>query len=417
MRLALWHGLAAPTAGKLNPEPHSGESAVDRTFRVLETYFNSRYQTYGRHVTFYGGAENGITPEEQAAEADHEINDWKIFGGWHIDRPYCERVATVGPIICNPYEHSYFQAHRPNFYSFMMDIDQSNGFASEFICKKLMGRNAEWAGVGVKGAPRKLGILAESTVSVTSSPESFNRAFKNECGGDLGAHQYTVDSNRPETIAVAMQKMKADNVTTILLNILGGTVAIAMGQAEAQGWQPEWMVMGNYGLDLNAFARIFPKTQSQHMFGINTWELPHRFEEWECYIAYKSVDSANSADQDTCAYYWHPMVVLMNMIQEAGPKLSPQTVAAGMNRLGRRYPGNPQWAIGSGFGPDDFSYMDDVGVVWYSNTRIDPEHGGPGAYVWTGGGKRYKRGEILGDNSEMFHSGVTGPGQSTTSGG
>ncbi len=416
VRLSLWHGLAAPTAGRVNPEPHAGENAVDRTLRVLETYFNAHYQTWGRHVSFYGGAEGGTTPEDQQAEANHELNDWKIFGAWHIDKPFCERISTVGPVICNPYEHSYFVKHRPNFYSFMMDIDQSNGFDAEFACKKLINRPAEWAGVGVdKNKPRKFGIAAESTVSVTQSPDSFNRSFNHECGGY--ADPYTVDSNRPETISVAMQQMYAHGVTTIMLDVLGGTAAIMMAAADALGWQPEWMIMGNYGLDLNAFARLYPKTQAQHVFGINTWELPHAFEQWECAIAYKSIDPSNTADQDTCEYYWHPIVVLMNMIQEAGPKLTPQTVADGMNRLGQRFPSDPKWAIGGGFGPDDFSYMDDVGVVWYSTTRIDPERGGPGAYVWVQGGRRFKRGEIPADNSEMFKSGVTGPGQSDTAGG
>ena len=71
--------------------------------------------------------------------------------------------------------------------------------------------------------------------------------------------------------------------------------------------------------------------------------------------------------------------------------------------------------IGGGFGPDDFSYMDYVGVVWYSNVRASiPKRVPPARNVWTGGGKRYQRGQIPADNSEMFVSGVTGPGQPTT---
>jgi hypothetical protein len=418
VRLSLWHGLAAPTAGRINPEAHAGENAVDRTLRVLEVYMNAHYQTWGRHVSFYGGAENGSTPEEQQAEANHELNDWKIFGAWHIDKPFCERIASVGPVICNPFEHSYFLRHRPNFYSFMMDIDQSNAFDAEFACKKLVGKPPEWAGVDVdKTKPRKFGNVAESTVSVTQSPDAFNHAFTKECGQPRIPDSYTVDSNRPETISIAMQQMYQSHVTTILLNVLGGTAAIMMAAADALGWHPEWMIMGNYGLDLNNFGRIFPPTQSAHTFGINTWELPHAFEQWECEVAYKSVDPSNTADRDTCEYYWHPIVILMNMIQEAGPHLTPQAVADGVNRMGYNFPTDPPWAIGGGYGPDDFSYMDNVGVVWWSNSRVDPNTGDPGAYVWVDGGRRFRRGEIPADNSEMFHSGVTGPGQTDTSGG
>jgi hypothetical protein len=299
-----------------------------------------------------------------------------------------------------------------------MDIDQAAGYGAEFVCKKLLGKPPVWAGVNVdKTKPRKFGLVAESTVAVTQTPEVFNRAYKRECGQPAIPDSYTVDFNHPDSVTVAMQRMYRDGVTTILLNVLDGTATQMMATADALGWQPEWMIMGNYGLDLNNFALYHPRAQSQHSFGINTWELPHRFEESECALAYKQIDPANAADADFCRYHWHPIVVLMNMIQEAGPKLTPQTVADGMNRLGRRFPLSPVWRIGGGFGPDDFSYMDDVGVVWYSTSRIDPETGAPGAYVWTGGGRRYQRGEIPADNSEMFVSGVTGPGQQTTSGG
>jgi hypothetical protein len=145
--------------------------------------------------------------------------------------------------------------------------------------------------------------------------------------------------------------------------------------------------------------------------------LPHAFESWECEQAYKSIDPSNTADQGTCEYYWHPIVMLMNMIQEAGPHLTPQTVAQGVNRMGYSFPTDPAWAIGGGYGPDDFSYMDNVGVTWWSNSRIDPNTAEPGAYVWVQQGKRFKRGEIPADNSEMFQSGVTGPGQTDTVGG
>jgi hypothetical protein len=419
VRLSFWHGLAAPTAGRINPEPHAGESAVDRTFRVLERYFNEHYQTYGRHVSFYGGAEGGASPAEQIAEAQKEIDEWKIFGAWHIDRSFCETVARVGPVICNPFEQSEFEKFKPNLYSFMMALDQSNAISAEFVCKYLLNKPAVYSGTGTpKDQPRKFGLVVENTEqSVTQTPESFNKAFGKACGGHVDL-TYTVDFNRQETVTTAVQQMRTQGVTTVLMDMLGGTVLEMMSAADGLAWQPEWMVMGNYGLDLNNFASLYPKQQSAHLFGVNTWELPHRFDEWECNVAYKSIDPANTADQETCMLHWHPMVVLMNMIQEAGPKLTPQTVQEGMWRVGRRFYTTPQWAIGGGFGPGDYSYMDDVGIVWYSNTRIDAETGRPGTYVWINQAKRYQLGQLPANATDsLFKRGVSGPGEPDTDGG
>jgi hypothetical protein len=416
VRISLWHGLAEATYGRINPQPQPGEKAVDRTLRVLEVYMNAHYQTYGRHVSFYGGQEGGTTPEEQEAEGQSEIDNFKIFGAWHLDKPFCEVVASVGPVICNPFEHSEFLRYRPNFYSFMMDIDQSNGLAAELICKKLVGKPAQFAGTGVdRTAIRKFGLMAEDAENVNQSTDSYNKAMKAQCGRTAD-YSYAVDFTRQENTSTAIAQMKQNGVTTVLLDTLGGDTAQLMASADALGWQPEWVIMGNYGLDLNNFALTFPRTQSQHVFGINTWELPHPFEQWECEQAYKTIDPANAADQSTCQLYWHPIVVLMNMIQEAGPKLTPKAVQDGMVRVGHHFYTDPQWAIGGGFGPDDFSYMDDVGVVWYSNSRIDPETGRPGAYVWTDHGHRFQKGQFTDDISQLFHSGVTGPGQPDTVG-
>ena len=99
----------------------------------------------------------------------------------------------------------------------------------------------------------------------------------------------------------------------------------------------------------------------------------------------------------------------MNGIQEAGPNLNQTTFDEALMRLGHRYPKEP-WAVGGGFGPDDYSYMDNVGIIWFDSNAIDPATNGPGAYRWTHKGTRFKRGELPADDSELFRKGVNTPG-------
>ncbi len=100
---------------------------------------------------------------------------------------------------------------------------------------------------------------------------------------------------------------------------------------------------------------------------------------------------------------------MLDGIQEAGPELTPETFQEGLFKMGHRFPAEP-WAIGGGFGPDDYSYMDNVGEVWFNLNAVNPENSAPGAYVWSYEAKRFKRGELPADDGQLFQHGVTTPG-------
>jgi hypothetical protein len=51
--------------------------------------------------------------------------------------------------------------------------------------------------------------------------------------------------------------------------------------------------------------------------------------------------------------------------------------------------------------------MDDLAEIWFSRLANNPETGNPGAYVFTNGAKRFKRGELPVDSSQLFQHGVT----------
>ena len=131
--------------------------------------------------------------------------------------------------------------------------------------------------------------------------------------------------------------------------------------------------------------------------------------ETECYQAYRTVDPANEPDAGTCKLHWHLLVMIMNGIQEAGPHLDQASFDKGLLKLGRSYPPEP-WAIGGGYGVDDYSYMDTMAEIWWSGTSTAPDPEALGSYRWTTKGRRYKRGEIPTTDNELFSRGVTYPG-------
>lgn len=107
------------------------------------------------------------------------------------------------------------------------------------------------------------------------------------------------------------------------------------------------------------------------------------------------------------------MLHLINGIQLAGPKLTPETFRAGLFSLPPRS-GSPSWAIGGHFGPGHLAYADDVIEIWWDPTQPNPKNApersgygayGPGAYRYVGCGKRYRLGEFTAAESLVFKEG------------
>ncbi|MDP1792663.1 MAG: hypothetical protein Q8K63_00890, partial [Acidimicrobiales bacterium] len=183
VRLGFWHVVGTPsTAGKIAPSAEPGESAETRTMRVLEDYFNRRYQTWGRRVEFYALA-GGADPAENQALVKQADSEYKLFGAYHLNRTFCEPfVRDVGPMMCNPERHEVYTRNRPHMFSFMMDRTQASDFGAEYLCKKIVGRPAKYAGERLKGRDRKIAMLAQNAPNRGISPEVQVNALKKECG-------------------------------------------------------------------------------------------------------------------------------------------------------------------------------------------------------------------------------------------
>ncbi|MBA2607933.1 MAG: hypothetical protein H0U92_03245 [Actinobacteria bacterium] len=410
VRLGLWHSVGAPSAGRVADAPPAGgsETAVNRTFRVLMAHFNQRYQTYGRHVALYG-LSGKDTIQDQQAEAVKADTDG-IFGAYYLWQGFCEEFVRRGNVMmCNPLGHEVYTnpKNRPGMFSFMMDRTQAMGYGAEWVCKRLLGRNAKYAGAALKGDPRQIGIIAERHAKGGIAPSVFTNLLKQECGGTLVDAVELDAEQAPDQAAKAIAKFSSEGITTIIMETVLYNTLYLMNQAEALNYQPEWVQFSANGLDFNVIGRTFPPNQAIHTFGLSAWEIPRLYPESECYQAYRSIDPANEPDGGACGNFWHPLVMLMNGIQEAGPKLNQASFDAALSRLGRRYPPEP-WAIGGGYGPDDYTYMDNISELWWDPNAAPPE--GKGAYRWTRGGARYKRGEFDGDDSQLFTKGVVNPG-------
>jgi hypothetical protein len=407
VKLGIWHSVGAPSVG-CNPETApAGETNANRTTRVLAAYFNKNYQTWGRKISICG-MEAGGSSEEDSAEATRADEQEKIFSVYHLEEAVCEDMVRRGGVaVCNPLRHAVYLKHRPGMFSFMMDRDQAFGFGAEWMCKRLIGKPAAFAGANVsKTGPRKIGILTGVEKAGLTPPEDIAQYLERECGAKVARYATLATDNDPSGAAAAVTNMFSDDITTIILEIGLINALHVMNAADGLSYQPEWTQFTAFALDFNIIGRLLPPNQMAHMLGISAWEVPRPDVQQECYLAYRSMDPANTPDGSTCGNFWHPLVMMMNGIQEAGPRLSQKSFDEALLRLGHRYPAEP-WAIGGGFGPDDYSYMDDINEIWWDPSAVAPNGGWQGAYRYTARAKRFKRGELTTDASELFVNGVT----------
>jgi hypothetical protein len=84
-------------------------------------------------------------------------------------------------------------------------------------------------------------------------------------------------------------------------------------------------------------------------------------------------------------YYF--MYVIAIGIQMAGPDLTPQTFQQGMYNYPRASGPAGSW----GFGPGDYTPMDDAMVIWWNPDAESPYNGKRGAYQTDG--RRYRPGQ------------------------
>ena len=408
VRVAYWHLLGMPSErGPIEDAPPPGEDGAHRTARVIQRYFNERYELYGRRLRLIATKEDPPTPEEERASAVAS-DQAGAFAAVHLFYDYCAELARR-ELVCmngNPYPDAAYAQNEGRFWSYQANTDYTDRMIGEYTCKKLVGRNADFAGGQWAGQPRKIGVLVESNPpNFFRKAATIDRSMQDQCGvaAELTAE---ITGNAPDQIASAMAQMLQRGVTTIILESSLSPALQAMSAADASAYLPEWAMFNSYGLDFNNSARLLPQNQLAHLFGMSGWELPRPFADTDCYRAYKTVDPSGTPDANFCNLLYISIEHIVNGMQEAGPDLNPDTFRVGMFAMplqAQRYP----WSISGGYGPGDYSFVDSFAEMWWDPSARDPDGNEPGAFRFTAGGRRWKLGEQDGE-TRAFREGVRG---------
>ena len=429
--VAYWEGDSggATSKGVTRDEIRIGvPNYMDDFHPLMQEFFNRRFEFYGRKIRLINleAPEPGSNAEEQRSWAVRADQEHKIFASTDYSADsglfYNEELARRGVISAavqpaSPEPH--LRNGHPYMWMYPTAVDRMFANIGEWACARLLqGRPAAHAGdPTMRSQPRKLGVVLQwYSPDIETEPDPLLEEL-GKCEtvpAKFVESQY--DFAASQTHANTIAAMRQAGVTTIICLCQVTAFGDLSKQATAQGYFPEWAVstylLQDYDWALKAFGSA---QQLEATFGISFLPRQIPVALRPSFVAAREINP-NFAAGGTSGTLQFPKVVaaddsyrslllLASGIQMAGPNLTPETFARGLQ--GTNFP-NPEAETRPGkVGFDgDHSMMDDAVEFWWSSTAASPFPGGsPGALCYVDGGRRYRKGEWPREPSAFF----TGP--------
>ena len=400
--------------GEIPETEAPGESATNRTYRVLRDYFNRNMQFYGRQMRlFYCDGD----PAPRAACLSDEFHVFGAIG--EFSTPTSAEVPRKGITLFNNLvvaTDKWFNDRAPYLFGSRANASRDIELGSEYICNRLANEVPFPTGDSVidYSKPRKFGLIALNNQDSAPGVTEFENLLKTRCGIEPVVVTYTLDTSdqgvtQPSNTfwSTAASRFRQAGVSSVLFMGEILTLGTVSQTFDEQGYFPEWVVFGYGGFETSPIlTRSISPRQWSHAFGFSFEEIPRKPGDTECFRAYHSIDPNNDPDANICNVMWHNFVFLSGAIQEAGPNLTHKAVEQAMFRTFRR-PAEPVWSMGGGFSPTDRTYGDYAAELWYDPSAIAPD-GQPGAYRYPHRGRRFQVGGAgSGRPTYMFQEGIT----------
>jgi hypothetical protein len=418
-------GANAQTVDQVNKQ--AGRATRDEALALLKkwgTYFNKMYDLYGRKLEFvrYDSKVSNGTDEAQGknkegacADATDIIQSVKGFMvlGYGSDfgssQPFTdcavEKGGIVVPLAAAYFPESWYQNRwDPYAYHIAMECEQITGDVAEYIGKRLWNRNAKWALDPLyKSKKRVLGTYVPDNDGYQYCVRLNEKKLKDDYGATVARRfNYQLDVARfPDQAAQAVPQFQAAGVTTLINACDTISTTFLTQQAEAQQWGPEWLLIGVALQDRAGNARLFYQNRVDgHMFGMSQLGRTSKIygKSGEAYKAWHATFPKEEPPRGFADVYYYA-IHFYNMIQAAGPILTPANIAKGLHALPDG--GGAEGAFGTWSYKGDHTAIDDSREIYWvckhdspaSCTGPPADDGGLGEFLETYGGKRFGSGE------------------------
>lgn len=361
----------ADTYLDLGLPPRGDEPLLVTPLRDLQTYFNRRYQTFGRKVRLVVYFDDGHTHPPGAGRDLAAENDL-------ISRPFSMVSLIRAPFVENYMEalaqrrivafdgeqnrsQQFFDRQPGMLWGYHASVEQQAALYASYVCKKVIGHPVSISGEPLaNGRPRRLALLYTSNPSRHDFIELGRRIRKQitECGGEIvDEARYRTNgedcTNLPHEqdegdIARArddLARFRSRGVTTILWP--GCPTSAHPLAASAAGWFPEWVLTGDPNMAEAALAGTLAGAGAvwdRHAVMVSARPFQPPAQRTRCWSALEEIAPADdevSGRYKACEWFGALQQVFTG-IQLAGPTLTPTNLTAGFRRLRVEASSDPQ---------------------------------------------------------------------------
>lgn len=357
------------------PSADPSTSALKR----LVVHFNTRYQFYGRKITLVpvsaaDPAAAAIAADEVQPFAALDFSLENITLNAPAREPYYRGLASrrIIGIAGQPrrFTQAEIKAMSPYYWSYEPGIETVLRHTAALACA-LHGRPARHGSADVQGRTRKFAVVFERMSDNSIPPLDVLDEGLARCSARADRYEVApgVDRN------ARAQALKDAGVTTVIMVALAGTVTGEMEGHRYRAYEPELLLSGYARGQHEAQFQLYgDPARTSHMFGVAPFnKLNPLGDEPAAWAESEGApdEQTNSTHGDEFYTWYHALLVLASGIQMAGPHLTPTTFAEGLATAKFPNPGAgaaPYWQARVGFGPNDYSMVDDVTAVWWSET-------------------------------------------------
>jgi hypothetical protein len=393
-----------------------------KVFNAFFDYFNKSFETYGRKVELvtyesqYGDATAEAQSkgrEEACLDADVVANELGAFGvvgevGAPVTGPFAECAAQRGLLVFNGaayFPESFYKTYHPYVWATTMECERISYQVAEYIGNRLAGHKAKWAGDPLlQNQERKFATYVPNNDEYQHCVDITEAEAKRMGHGDsnVSRYNYTLDVSRfPDEAARGIVQFKADGATTIVLACDPISAIFLTQAASSQQYFPEWLLLGVALTDVDNLAQLYDQQQVDgHLFGMSQLGATSKLigPDSEAGRLYQLISGETIPDGTSGGYTG--LLQIWNLLQAAGPNLTPDSIAAGAPTIPPA--GAPDYPFGYwsyADGPDgtpgagDHTAVDDSREIYWTSKYVSSETGKAGTFVETYGGRRFRNGE------------------------
>jgi hypothetical protein len=384
-------------------ERSGSDETLDSELATIQQYvdfFQAHYETYGRRVRLVpirasGPPDDDVTAKADAIRVATEIKAFASFGGPSQTTSYADELAAR-KVLCigdctTAAPQSFLESRAPYIWPSLPSPDQAAEHWSAFVGKELAGRRARFAGdPELRREQRRFGV-----VRYDDEPGTFDQSFArftdllDEQGVDLATQvPYQLDlESAGEAARSSIAALREAGVTSVI--IAGDPVfpTFLTREATAQGYFPEWVVMGYAYTDTAVFGRQYDQEQWRNAIGVTL--LPTRQADDVDELASILVwQSGRPPIAKTFRLLVQAPLLFFTGVHLAGPALGPETFRAGLSRFPAGRPTSApflhlSWGRHDIWPRVDLTGGDDAAVIWWDPLATGPDEvGNDGTGLW-----------------------------------